>query len=363
MKHEAKTTDPYITDNARWAAVCARDSKANGHFYFAVETTGVYCLPSCGARLPKRENVYFYDTMETAEQAGYRPCKRCKPNKAPLNERHAALMAEICKFIEDAEEEPALSALAAKAGMSPSYFNRLFKKTVGITPKQYVLAHRSEAVKNHLLAGEDVTGAIYAAGYGASSRFYENAESRLGMKPADYRMKGRGAHIRYAVGRSWLGPVIVAATEKGICAVLFADNDDALVADLGARFEQAVLEPAEPGSDFDQWLVKTLACIEKPEHGHALPLDVKGTVFQEKVWRALRDIPAGETASYSDIARAIGRPKSVRAVAGACGANPTAVLVPCHRVVRGDGNISGYRWGVDRKEKLLEKEKEGRANG
>jgi len=270
-------------------------------------------------------------------------------------------MAAACRQIEEAEAEPTLQILSEAAGMSPSYFNRTFKKVVGITPKQYALARRSETVKQELMAGGRVTDVIYASGYGASSRFYESAESRIGMKPSDYRAGGAGATIRYATGRSWLGPVIVAATEKGICAILFADDADALLADLEARFPRATLEAAEPDSDFDRWLAKTLAFIEKPEHGLDLPLDVKGTVFQERVWRALREIPVGQTASYAEVAVAIGRPKSARAVAGACAANPTAIAIPCHRVVRGDGDVSGYRWGVERKAMLLAKEAKGKA--
>jgi AraC family transcriptional regulator of adaptative response/methylated-DNA-[protein]-cysteine methyltransferase len=361
MDQRAPHADAYASEEARWEAVRSRDRRANGYFHFAVETTGVYCLPSCGARQPRRENVRFYDTAEAAEHAGYRACKRCKPGSPPLADRHSAIAAAACRQIDEAEEEPNLEMLSDTAGMSPSYFNRTFKKVVGVTPKQYAMARRSESVRRELAAGESVTGAIYAAGYGASSRFYESARSRLGMKPSDYRAGGLGASIRYATGRSWLGPVIVAATEKGICGILFADDEDALLSNLEARFPEATLEAAEPGSDFERWFIRTLASIEKPELGFELPLDVKGTAFQERVWRALREIPFGETASYAEVAAAIGSPKSARAVAGACAANPVAIAIPCHRVVRGDGNISGYRWGVEKKAKLLANETKGKA--
>jgi AraC family transcriptional regulator of adaptative response/methylated-DNA-[protein]-cysteine methyltransferase len=358
-----ENAETYRTNDARWAAVMAREEKANGAFYFAVITTGVFCLPSCKARPPLRENVSFYDTPLEAEKAGYRPCKRCKPTSPPLAERHAQIVAAACQMIDDSEEEPSLSVLARAAGVSGSYFNKLFKKVTGITPKQYATARRAAKVKDALAENSDVTSAIYGAGYGAASRFYEGAEARLGMKPSVYRSGGAGMEIRYSIAVSWLGPVLVAATEKGICSILFADDETDLLGDLQGRFSKATLEPAEPGSDFEKWLVKVLAFIEKPELGHALPLDIKGTAFQEQVWRALQKIPPGETASYSDVATAIGKPKAVRAVAGACAANPIALAIPCHRVLKNDGSLSGYRWGVDRKAKLLAAEKAEAGNG
>lgn len=350
----------YKSDEARWRAVMDRDEKANGSFYFAVLTTGVYCLPSCKARPPRRENVSFYETPGEAEKAGYRPCKRCKPTSPPLAERHAQMVAAACRRIDEAEEEPSLTMLADSAGMTGPYFNKIFKKVTGITPKQYAAARRAQKVTDALEDKAGVTEAIYSAGYGASSRFYEGAEARLGMKPSTYRARGKGMEIRYAVGESWLGPVLVAATEKGICSILFADDAAELVPDLANRFSAATLEPAEPGSDFEAWLVKALAFIEKPKYGHDLPLDIQGTAFQEQVWRALQKIPSGETASYTDVAKAIGKPKAVRAVAGACAANPIAMAIPCHRVLRSDGDLSGYRWGKERKQQILSAEK-GRA--
>ncbi|PCI64753.1 MAG: bifunctional DNA-binding transcriptional regulator/O6-methylguanine-DNA methyltransferase Ada [Kordiimonadales bacterium] len=350
-------TTLYADEAARWKAMRSRDAGANGSFYFAVLTTGVYCLPSCAARPPLRENISFYDTPAEAEKAGYRPCKRCKPLLPPLAERHALVAAAACKQIDEAEEEPSLKVLADAADMSPHYFNRLFKKAIGVTPKQYALARRSEKMKQKLQSGDAVTDAIYSAGYGTASRFYETAESRMGMTASNYKAGGQGAKICYATGVSWLGPVLIAATEKGICSILFGNDDAGLVADLRTRFDKATLEPAEPGSDFDRWLVQTLAFIEQPSHGLDLPLDVQGTAFQEQVWRALKEIPAGETASYTEVAARIGNPKSHRAVAKACGANPAAIAIPCHRVVRADGGLSGYRWGVERKRKLLARER------
>ncbi len=345
------------TDEAdRWHAVRTRDASADGRFCFAVKTTGVYCRPGCGARLPRRDNVVFYDSNADAEAAGYRPCKRCRPGAPSTDERHAALVAAACREIETAEREPALRRLAAAAGLSPHHFQRVFKRIAGVTPKQYALATRAGRLKHELRRGGSVTDAIYASGHGASSRFYGSAGPRLGMTATAFKDGGRGVTIRYACGRSWLGPILVAATERGICAILIDDERRRLVADLERRFPRAVLEQAEPGSGFEDWVSRTVAFLERPANRFDLPLDVQATAFQERVWRALLTIPPGHTASYGEIARRIGRPNAARAVARACAANPVAVAIPCHRVVREDGGPGGYRWGGERKRRLLERE-------
>ncbi|WP_246116909.1 bifunctional DNA-binding transcriptional regulator/O6-methylguanine-DNA methyltransferase Ada [Denitrobaculum tricleocarpae] len=351
------STRGYRSDDARWTAVLARDEGAEGRFWFSVMTTGVYCRPSCAARQPRRENVAFYDHRADAERAGFRPCKRCRPDLPPRAERHRDLVAAACRSLSDAETPPGLAELAADAGLSPHHFHRIFKAAIGVTPKQYAAARRADRMKRALRSGVSVTEAIYDAGFGGNSRFYEQADARIGMTATTFKKGGEGMSIRYATAHSWLGPVVVAATERGICAILFGENERGLKSDLHARFPGAVFEPAEPGSDFQQWIDDTLAFMKAPEAQFSLPLDIAGTAFQEQVWQALRRIPAGQTASYADVAQAIGKPKSVRAVAQACGANPVAVAIPCHRVVRSDGGLGGYRWGLERKKDLLARER------
>jgi AraC family transcriptional regulator of adaptative response/methylated-DNA-[protein]-cysteine methyltransferase len=339
----------------RWQAVMARDASADGAFYYSVKTTGVYCRPSCAARLPRPENVAFHATREAAEQAGFRPCKRCKPDQGALRERQAAVIADICRMIEAAEEPPTLGALAAKAGISPYHFHRLFKSVTGLTPKAYASAHRAARVRDELARGDSsVTAAIYDAGFNSSGRFYETSDGILGMKPTDYRAGGANAEIRFAIGECSLGSILVAQSGRGVCAILLGDDPDALARDLQDRFPQARLIGGDKG--FEALVARVVGFVEAPALGLDLPLDVRGTAFQQRVWQALRDIPAGETASYSAIAQRIGAPKSVRAVASACAANAIAVAIPCHRVVRNDGALSGYRWGVERKRALLDKE-------
>jgi AraC family transcriptional regulator, regulatory protein of adaptative response / methylated-DNA-[protein]-cysteine methyltransferase len=339
----------------RWQAVIGRDASADGTFYYCVKTTGVYCRPSCAARLPRPENVAFHATREAAEQAGFRPCKRCKPDQGALRERQAAVIADICRVIEAAEEPPALAALAAKAGISPYHFHRLFKAVTGLTPKAYASAHRAARVRDELARGDgSVTAAIYDAGFNSSGRFYETSDGILGMKPTDYRAGGANAEIRFAIGECSLGSILVAQSGRGVCAILLGDDPDALARDLQDRFPQARLIGGDKG--FEGLVARVVGFVEAPALGLDLPLDVRGTAFQQRVWQALRDIPAGQTASYSAIARRIGAPKSVRAVASACAANAIAVAIPCHRVVRNDGALSGYRWGVERKRALLDKE-------
>ncbi len=344
----------FSSDRERWIAVTNRDPNADEIFYFSVRTTGVYCRPSCASRPARRENVAFYNTCEEAEQAGFRPCLRCKPNKPPLAKRHAASVAEICRLIESAEEAPKLDELAEAAGMSRYYFHRLFKSITGVTPKAYAAAHRAQRVRDSLPASASVTEAIYDAGFNSSGRFYATSEAVLGMAPSKYRAGGTGASIRFAVGECSLGSILVAMTDKGVCAILLGDDADALVRDLQDRFPKAQLIGGD--KDFEQLVAMVVGFVEAPALGLDLPLDVQGTAFQQRVWQALREIPAGETASYSTIAKRIGSPKAVRAVARACAANPIAVATPCHRVVRNDGGLSGYRWGVERKRALLERE-------
>jgi len=338
----------------RWAAVQAHDPRADGRFFYSVKTTGVYCRPSCGARPARPENVAFHATAADAERAGFRPCKRCKPDQPSLTEQHAAMVTAACRMIEQAEATPTLEQLAEPTGLSPFHFHRVFKAVTGVTPKQYAAAHRSRRVRDELAHGASVTSAIFDAGYNASSRFYETASQVLGMTPSNYRAGGADSEIRFAIGECSLGSILVAQSERGVCAILLGDDPDTLARDLQDRFPKAWLIGGD--RNYEQLVAQVVGFIEAPAIGLDLPLDVRGTAFQQRVWRALRDIPAGSTVSYSEIARRIGSPKSVRAVAGACAANMLAVAIPCHRVVRNDGGLSGYRWGVQRKRVLLDRE-------
>ena len=356
----AERTSPghrYDDNDGRWQAVVTRDAGADGHFWFSVATTGVYCYPSCAARTPRREHVAFHASPAGAERAGFRACKRCRPDLPPLRQRIAAAVGRACRAIENAQGEIGASELAAEAGLSPRQLGRHFKALTGLTPKQYALARRGERMRERLASGaSSVTTAVYEAGYGSASRFYERSQALLGMQPASYARGGRGQTIRWDVADSWLGSVLVAATEHGVCAVLFGTGRRQLAAELTRRFSAARLEEAEPGSAFSQWITAVLEAIESPQRAAALPFDVAGTAFQLRVWQALRTIPAGETATYGEIARRIGRPGAARAVGTACGSNPVAVLIPCHRVLAADGSLGGYRWGTERKRALLARE-------
>lgn len=349
---EARMSTP---DERRWAAVLARDSTADGSFVLAVTTTGIYCRPTCPARKPLRKNVRFYATCAEAEKAGFRPCKRCKPNETGAERRYADLVASACRLIETAESTPSLDELACEAGMSPFHFHRVFKAVVGLTPKAYASALRNERVRAALAAGASVTEALYAAGFGSSARFYDNADRALGMRPGEYRSGGKDMQIAYAIGKSSLGLVLVGATGKGVCAIFLGDDAAALTRELRERFPQATLSPGDAA--FGKLIAKVIDGVETPRKTATLPLDIRGTAFQQRVWAALRDIAPGDTASYAEIARRIGKPKAVRAVGTACGANPIAVAIPCHRVVGSDGKLTGYRWGVERKRTLLERER------
>lgn len=345
-----------VLSDPRWASVVARDPKADGQFYYSVKTTGVYCRPSCGSRTPRPENVGFFLTATEAEHAGFRPCKRCKPDQPPLAEQHAELVAGLCRQIESAETPPSLDALARAARMSTYHLHRVFKAVTGVTPKAYAAAHRANKVRDELIRRDSVTEAIYESGYNANSRFYEESNRLLGMTPTAFRGGGAKAVIRFAIGQCTLGAILVAASERGVCAILIGDDPEALARDLQDRFPKADLIGGD--AEFEQLVAKVVGFVEMPKLGLDLPLDVRGTAFQQRVWQALREIPAGSTVSYTEIAQRIGSPKAVRAVAGACAANALAVAIPCHRVVRNDSNLSGYRWGVERKRALLEREAE-----
>lgn len=353
-------SEDFGDDDARWRAVVARDAAADGQFLFAVTTTGVFCHPSCAARRAKRENVRFFESVGEAIAAGFRPCKRCRPMGAGVEAEQARLVAGACRRIEAEEETvPSLADLAAEAGLSAHHFHRVFKKFTGLTPKEYAVAHRGARLREVLPGAASVTEAIYAAGYSSSSRFYERADGELGMEAAQYRAGGKGVAMRYAVARCWLGNALVAGTERGICAVLFADDAGALLPELRGRFPAARISAG--GEAFAARVAEVVKAVEHPERSAAhLPLDILGTAFQRRVWMALRAIPAGKTATYSEIAEQIGDAKAVRAVAGACAANHIAVVVPCHRVIRADGGMGGYRWGMERKEKLLGRERNKR---
>jgi AraC family transcriptional regulator of adaptative response/methylated-DNA-[protein]-cysteine methyltransferase len=344
----------FETDETRWQAVQHRDAAADGRFVYAVATTGVYCRPSCAARPARRENVSFYRAPGDAEAAGFRACKRCRPDGRPLGEMRAEAVARACRLIEEAEEPPSLEDLARAAGVSRFHFHRIFKEIVGVTPKAYAMARRRALVQKELSEAPSVTAAIYGAGYNASSRFYDNVEAKLGMSPSAYRKGGRDSTIRFALGECSLGSILVAASDKGICAIQFGDDPETLLRDLQDRFPEAQLIGGDPS--FESMVARVVGFVEAPAQGLDLPLDVRGTAFQQRVWQALREIPSGSTASYAEIAERIGRPKAVRAVAQACASNGIAVAIPCHRVVRTDGALSGYRWGVERKRALLDRE-------
>jgi AraC family transcriptional regulator of adaptative response/methylated-DNA-[protein]-cysteine methyltransferase len=338
----------------RWASVAARDPKADGTFYYSVETTGVYCRPSCAARLARPENVRFHATCKDAEKAGFRPCKRCKPNQASLIEQYAANVTAACRIIEASETMPGLEDLASRVGVSPSHFHRVFKHVTGLTPRAYAAAHRATRLRQALGRRGTVTEAIFNAGYHSNSRFYETSHAVLGMTPTTYRAGGANTDIRFAIGECSLGSILVATSERGVCAIFLGDDPDALARQLQDQFPRAHLIGGDAA--FEAFVATVVGFVEAPGIDLDLPLDVRGTAFQQRVWQALREIAAGNIASYGAIAQRIGSPKAVRAVAQACAANALAVAIPCHRVVRSDGGLSGYRWGVERKRALLAKE-------
>ncbi|MBC3948842.1 bifunctional DNA-binding transcriptional regulator/O6-methylguanine-DNA methyltransferase Ada [Pseudomonas folii] len=341
-------------NDPRWLSVLARDAAADGQFVYGVRTTGVYCRPSSLSRLPNPGNVVFFDSAEQAEAAGYRPSKRIATDQSHVAQQHAALVASACRCIEQAESAPSLKALAQNAGLSPYHFHRVFKTVTGLTPKAYADAHRAKKIRQQLASGGSITDALYDAGFNSSSRFYAASDALLGMKPAQYRQGGHDTEIRFAIGECSLGSILVAQSQRGVCAILLGDDPEVLVRDFQDQFRHATLVGAD--DDFEQMIARVVGFIESPNLGLDLPLDMRGTAFQQRVWLALKDIPPGSTASYAQIAQRIGAPKSFRAVAMACGANRLAVAIPCHRVVRSDGGLSGYRWGVERKQQLLDRE-------
>jgi len=343
-----------IALDPRWAAVVARDAQADETFLYAVRTTGVYCRPSCPSRRAHPENVTFYSSCDAAEQAGFRPCKRCRPRGPSLADRRSATVARICEFIQHAERTPNLAELAARAGMSPYHFHRVFKATTGLSPKAYATAQRARRVRGELKRAATVTQAIMDAGYNSGGRFYADSNELLGMTPRQYRAGGADTRIHFAIGTCSLGAILVARSRKGLCAILLGDDPEPLLRELQDRFPNAQLVGGD--ARFERQVAAVIRFVDAPRVGLKLPLDVRGTAFQQRVWQALRKIPVGGTASYADIARRIGAPRSMRAVAQACAANPLAVAIPCHRVVRSDGALSGYRWGVARKRALLERE-------
>src|SRR5712691_4980218 len=342
-----------------WAAVASRDSRADGGFVYAVRTTGVYCRPGCASRMPRRENVAFYAAPAAAEVAGFRPCKRCRPNEGSVGERHVAAIGRACALIRAREALPSLTELADAARLSRFHFQRVFKEITGTTPREWGEAHRLDRFAERLDAGESVAAAVYGAGFGASSRAYEAAPNGLGMTPGARRHGGRGETIRFTTVETGLGWALVAATDRGICMTALGDERGALEAELRRRFPAALIWPADAA--LTGWAERIVGFITRPDMQPDLPLDIRGTAFQAQVWRALRKIPPGRTTSYREIAATLSRPEAVRAVARAIASNNLALLVPCHRVIRSDGDISGYRWGVERKRALLAREREAAA--
>lgn len=358
----APDASAFATAPARRRAVARRDGRADNFFVFAVKTTGIYCRPSCRARAARRENIVFFANAAEAERAGFRACKRCLPNGESRAARDGAIVAHACRAIETAIEKaharaPSLHELAAKAGMSPYHFHRLFRRLAGVTPKEYEAALLQRRVQRHLGDGARVTEAIYAAGFNSSGRFYAAASSWLGMRPRRYAKGGAGETIRYGIGRCSLGRVLVAATPRGVCAVLLGDDAKSLAAELARRFSKATV--VKSGAEFAGWISAAVSLVDDPARSadFALPLDIRGTAFQRLVWQALRKIPPGETTHYAALAEAIKMPRAARAVGAACATNPLAVVVPCHRVVAADGGLNGYRWGIERKRRLLARER------
>jgi AraC family transcriptional regulator of adaptative response/methylated-DNA-[protein]-cysteine methyltransferase len=341
-----------IDEISAWDAVLGRDARRDGQFVYAVATTGVYCRPSCPSRRPRRESVRFFTAAEEAERAGFRACRRCKPRDGAAPE--ARLVERACAYLETHLDEPVtLETLGQALGVSPWHLQRTFKRVTGVSPKEMVRARRMERLKKRLQQGDDVAAATYEAGFGSGSRVYERSDARLGMTPATYRRGGTGMRIRFDTVASPLGRLLVAITERGVCAVALGDTDEELAAGLRREYPRAEIERAEGAADLGTRIESVLGFLKGTSPHLALPLDVQATAFQERVWKALQEIPAGETRTYGEIAAALGQPEAARAVARACATNPVALAIPCHRVVRGDGAAGGYRWGAERKSRIL----------
>jgi AraC family transcriptional regulator of adaptative response/methylated-DNA-[protein]-cysteine methyltransferase len=349
-----RSATPSVADDPRWARIVARDKTVDGHLWYSVSTTGVYCRPSCPSRTANPKNVQLYDSLERARATGFRPCRRCNPDGPSIECENAALVAQACRIIEEGDEEPSLVELADAIGRSPSYFHRVFKATTGLTPKEYATADRAKKVREGLASGNTVTETIYDAGFNSSGRFYEKSTGMLGMTPSQYRAGGANEEIKFAVGQTSLGAILVASSKKGVASILLGDDPEELVRNLQDRFPKARLIGAD--RDYEALVARVVGFVERPGIGLNLPLDIRGTAFQQRVWQVLQEIPVGNRVSYAEIARRIGSPKAVRAVAGACAANNLAVAIPCHRVVRNDGSLTGYAWGVERKRVLLNRE-------
>lgn len=334
-----------------WEAVAERDNRMDGMFYYAVVTTGVYCRPSCPSRRPKRSNVLFFQRRDAAEHAGFRPCRRCHPQREGAVDPQALMVEKVCRYIDANLDEPVtLNRISREVGLSPFHLQRTFKSLLGITPRGYADARRLESLKSSLQEGHSVTRSMYDAGYGSSSRLYERSTSQLGMTPSRYRKQGSGETIKFTIAASQIGRMLVAATEKGVCSIRFSGSDGDLEKELRAEFSQAEIKRDD--STLATWVESLLGRINGTS-GRPLPLDIRATAFQRQVWEHLQKIPYGNTESYGEVARQIGRPKASRAVARACAANPVAVAIPCHRVIREDGDPGGYRWGANRKKTLL----------
>ncbi|MCG6931199.1 MAG: bifunctional DNA-binding transcriptional regulator/O6-methylguanine-DNA methyltransferase Ada [Desulfofustis sp.] len=352
-----KAQTRYLTDERRWKAVVDRDKSADGAFYYAVKTTGIFCRPGCASRLPNRDHVIFFASSPEALAAGYRPCMRCRPGGVSIDEELEKNLISACRVIAQSDRIPKLKELAETLGLSPYHFHRMFKKYVGVTPKQFGASLRARRLSASLRSKDSVTEAIYDAGYSSSSGPYNRNQDRLSMRPGEFRAGAAGITVSYAIARGFLGWTIVGATDRGICAIEFGDDPASLPRQLQDSFPKAQIVPAGPG--FTRLLGEVVRSIESPRSAFNLPLDIQGTAFQQKVWNVLRTIAPGTTLSYTEVAEKIGNRNAARAVASACAANKLAVVIPCHRILSKDGGVSGYRWGIDRKQALLDHEKEG----
>jgi len=353
MTHLMPKRLPIETD-PRWGRILARDRNADGKFWYSVATTGIYCRPSCPSRRANPKNVAILDTLQAAKAAGLRPCKRCHPDALSITAENATIIAKICRLIEQSEAPLPLSQLAAAAGLSPSHFHRRFKATTGLTPRTYAAAIRANRVRQALPSADSVTATIYDSGFNSSGRFYEKSTATLGMTPGRYRAGGPGEELRFTTARSTLGAILIACSPKGVAAILLGDDPASLIENLQARFPKASLIAGDTA--YDSLITRVVGFADSPGLGLDLPLDIRGTAFQQRVWQALQQIPLGQTASYAEIARQIGAPKAVRAVASACAANNIGLAIPCHRVIRSNGAISNYAWGTGRKRELLKRE-------